>query len=429
MVAVAALSAYASFLVVRLALDPMRFQWDFQTFYFAARVHLAGGDPYDLHALSAAAGHTVRLPFVYPPYGIYPFLPFSLLPLGWALQLFLALKLAALAALARQWMSFGTQRSALGLAVFGLLAFDGTLHADFATGNITIFEQLLLWMAFRAYLRGELKRFCAFVLAASAFKLTPLVFLGLLPFAQRPRKWTYFAASVSAVGAAFGVVFVMAPTRLRAWVMALSFASGEGSSTDINPSLLTLFREVGTRGSHALHIALPAAAMHLAFALVALTVAGVTLWIFLRSPAAQGADRGVVLITLACFVYVITSPRLVIYSFAILVLPFYMLAERFAPLRGGAVLVAAACVGFSTHPLVTLPGAPGAMRIFTAYHSLFLTFAAWAALLASIHLEARAARPVSLGGSISTPDAVFARVRSAFRRHSGTLSRKRPAGT
>jgi hypothetical protein len=91
------------------------------------------------------------------------------------------------------------------------LGFAGAALVDFHAGNISMFEQLLIWLSFACLLRGRWRSFLALILVAGSFKILPLSFLLLLGLEQR-------SAALRRLGfAGLGLVLMVALQALLAF--------------------------------------------------------------------------------------------------------------------------------------------------------------------------------------------------------------------
>lgn len=79
--------------------------------------------------------------------------------------------------------------------IFVLLAFGRTMDADLWSGNISTFEATFLFLGFIAFVKNKNYLFALFVLLASLFKITPILFLGLLLYPYDPQKIKLFFLS------------------------------------------------------------------------------------------------------------------------------------------------------------------------------------------------------------------------------------------
>jgi hypothetical protein len=147
------------------------------------------------------------------------------------------LKVVALAFLIGLWRSTFLGGSAnLLFFVLLLFAFNRALDLDITAGNITVFEQLVLWGGFAAYLRGRIGWFCSAVLLVAMFKVTPILFLVLLllprPGGEAPRRknlaWLAGSAGVFA-----GINFASLLHDSNAWAGYAANARGMSTETGI----------------------------------------------------------------------------------------------------------------------------------------------------------------------------------------------------
>ena len=267
--AVAALVwAVGAALVVYLVAAPEHFHWDFRVYDRAAHTWLGGGDAY-------AGGYPVEigfvdnaLPFVYPPIALLAFAPFTLLPEPLAILAWLAIEIAAAAALLATWRRFVVAfpiDARLGLLL--LFGFNGALYTSLASGNIALLEALALYVAFDALLRERPARFAALVVAAAAFKILPLVFLPCLVVWGGPRRWRALIGAVLAACALAAITAAVAPAYLHAAAAQLD----ERRWT--NPTTLAALRDLADRTG--LPIAPTAIYACLAAAVLAVTAARV----------------------------------------------------------------------------------------------------------------------------------------------------------
>ncbi len=193
---------------------------DFQVYYFAAQAFWSGQNPYDLQAVSLAMPRPAWSPFVYPPYALYLFHPFTLLDLDTARLLWLAIRLAFIAALFVAWTRLFAGLAPLHLLIpFALFAFSGALVYDLHTGNIGSIEACLIAWALVWLDRDRPLPFVLLVLLAGAMKMVPLVFL-LVPFLVRPWRQALRIALMGGIGVALlvALAWLAAPDLFGQWL-------------------------------------------------------------------------------------------------------------------------------------------------------------------------------------------------------------------
>jgi hypothetical protein len=317
----AILVAYASAVVLDLALHTDKYQWDFATYYRAGQAVRAGLNPYDLGSLTEVAGTEVGFPFAYSPIVLPALSLFSRLEFASAYQLFLTLKAVSLAALVFLWTRRILDREArLPFYLLCVFGFGGAIYADLSSGNVSIFEQLGLWMGFEALRRNRPILFSFLVIAASLFKLTPAAFLLLLVIPGLPRRAGTFMAAAGAFVAVNGLTFLAAPNLYR------DFLSVAGQLDDrgvINPSTLALLRDLGDLLARK-GIPVSAVAEWSVFAAFAGVIVLVT-WLALRR---HGTEDSRLQITLACLAFALVMPRFKNYGYILLIPPAYLVLQK-----------------------------------------------------------------------------------------------------
>jgi hypothetical protein len=303
----------AAGLIVLVAVRWHAYQWDFNMFVGAARDFAAGESPYRGAGLS----------FFHPPVTLYFYWLFTLLPAVAAYLVWYALKLAALGRLLTIWhRDFVSLPIHFTTVFFLLLAYDGALYADLVSGNVSIFEELVLWYGLASLLRGRYFVFGLCVALAAQVKLTPIFFAGLfLVVGERP-KWGAFLATLAGFAALFGMNQLLEPELFQKFWAASAQLDERGSQ---NASLLALVRDVSDRF---LGVEATAASRldEILYVAGALAVLGIS-WLFVaRYRRATSVLDLRLLICLACFVFALVSPRFKVYTCILLLAPtWYMI--------------------------------------------------------------------------------------------------------
>jgi hypothetical protein len=298
---------------------------DFSTFYYAALAFRRGLNPYDLAALTALADGTELAPFIYPPATLVLFVPFTWLPLGAAMLAWLGLKLVLAAVLVALWWGVFVGRTGmLALVAMTLFGFNAALLMDLVTGNISILEQLLLWLAFACYI-GERRRAFAFLVAiASVSKLFPIVFLALLLL---PSKRNGPSPGVALAGLTlFAVVLLVPPGMAVQWGHGLAASTSvQRPAGEINPCALGVFDTLldprWTHGGGG-RVAL---ALWATYCTALLVLSGRALR---RTWMAKDPLQWVVV---GCMLFALLSPRMMIYSWILPVVPALLLVRALFP--------------------------------------------------------------------------------------------------
>jgi len=317
-------------------------QWDFRTYYHAAKAHQAELDPYVIENLNAVSDEEITLDYVYPPVTLYFFAPFLMFDFPTAYYLFFALKLIALVLLVRIWYRRFLPEKTLAIILLVLVAFAfrETIIRDIYAGNISIFEQLLIWAAAPLFLDRKIAGYCLLIGLAAIFKFA-LVLLLLLPLIDRDRKATWWVVGTGVTVAGVGIVSYFASPLLMEGFLANVSTLDIGGHAD--QTSLAVIKEIliwlsGATGGEFVRLA---TAFHIAFALFLLAV---------TVRIARGSDfrsNRLAFLVLCLFLYALIMPRLKDYSYILLIIPsFYVVATmlKSAVLRLAAIFFI--CVSF-----------------------------------------------------------------------------------
>ncbi len=370
-----ALAAAYLLAVVWGTLRDGRFQWDFSVYWHAASAWGRGQDPYDTALLHRLSGR--RLPFLYPPLTLHLFRPFAALPLRTAQEVWLWLKLSALALLAWTWLrGFVRLDGRVPPLLFLVLGFGSTLLVDLASGNVSVFEQLLLWAGLLALAGGRTWTFALCVALAAQLKLTPVAFLGLLLFVDRRPRWAEMAGGAAVFAGVLGVNALVYPALWRGFVRNVTTVEEHGT---VNASTLGLLRDLAGHLGRA-GLPLPGWVPVAGFALAAAGVAAVTArrLLALRSED-PGHDARVAGILAYCAAFALVAPRMKLYSFLFLLpVAWWVLARH----RWRPLLPLVGVLALVPSPILRLPDpAPLFARTFYAYLPLLAAWGVWALYL------------------------------------------------
>ena len=389
---VAAIAGY----LVRGAGNPL----DFHTYYYAATAEVVGLDPYRIESLRAVARKTVS-PFYYPPVTFALFVPFTLLPMATAAQVWLGLKLAMVASLIVVWKRWFLRDTSIALVVLvAFFGFNSAMFWDLSTGNVSVLEQLLLWTAFACYVQERRLWFVVLVVLASAFKLLPIAFLGLLLVPSKRHQQSY---GLAVAGCAAFAAIVLLPGLL-----GLKWAHGfipappaEQPLGEIAPSALGLLTtwlgpvqwsaglwQTGA-GFHNLGSHRPDWALVLWVAFIAILLFVSRSW--LREVI---SSRDLALsVAVASLGLALISPRMMVYSYILLDAPALLLVRRFFPWWAQAIAIILVVVQgiFLDLRVMTplrLPMAPYAISVVLMNSSFFVALGLW--LVLALFARARA---------------------------------------
>ncbi len=308
-VAFAAVS-YAVGAILYIGFNPDLFQWDFAVYYKAFGALQSDQNPYELL-------------YVYPPVTLWVFAPFTLFTPLMASAIFLILKSLALACLLYIWSKeFLPHGADMLLPLFLLFGYNATIYADFAAGNISVFEQLVQWTAFLFLLKNRIRTFCALIILAASFKLTPLLFLLLLPLLKVEKGWSHVLASITIFVGIHLFSAILSPTLFSQFASNISVDGGRGA---INPSVFAFVSNIVEYSHRSMSLQIPSFVPIVLYAAVAggvLAVARRPLAILVRSQ-----DR-LNLIFFVCVLMALILPRFKDYSYILLLVPTYTIILR-----------------------------------------------------------------------------------------------------
>jgi hypothetical protein len=372
--------------VVLVAVRWHSYQWDFYLAYDSGKEFVRGVSPYRGEGLS----------FYQAPLTLYLYSVPARLPFLLAYELWLVLKICALAGLLWIWdRHFLRLQRTWWMAAYLGLAFAGTIYADLVSGNISIFEQLGLWLGFVALLRGHYARFCLCIILVSQFKLTPMFFALLLLLLPRVPQWKWFAACWAGFVAVFSLNFLLQPTLLKGFLDVAPALDERGTQ---NPSTLAFLRDLvdlvkGLPYSSGAH------ADELAFLVVALAIGLISLVAILRYRRTTPEADPKVIIYLSCLAYCLLVPRLKSYSYIMLLVPTLHLL-RMLPRR---TLVPAAMAGLAA--MVVFPHGNSLLpfhslaELFYDYLPLAAAFGVWLGYLVMLGRDTAQPGPFGRDGS------------------------------
>lgn len=232
-VALILFGVYLIWFLGQLFVENDRFLWDFRVYSSAAKAYYLGSNPYHLDRSIQPHQNVASLPFMYPPIALYYYVPFAWLSSAAAIRVFSAIKLLSLVGLFFVWDKiFPIRKHAAEFSIFSFLAFNAALHRDLISGNISVFEQLVLWTAIHYFIKGKIWHFGYLVCLVATVKLLPIVFLGFLLFSEKQDKYKALGWFIGLFALYLGLNFVAEPALTPIYVQ--SFVSSEGNSIASN---------------------------------------------------------------------------------------------------------------------------------------------------------------------------------------------------
>ncbi len=308
-------------------------QWDLHAYALAAKAAVTGLDPYRLDVLATLAGRRWDLPFLYPPVTLPLFAPMAWLPFPLLASVWMTLKLGALVALVaigRRWFAVTSAPATIALVM--LFGFDGAALFDLRTGNVAMFETLLVWTGLALWRHGRMHGAALCIVLASLFKLTPIAFLALLllPDATGRRRGIAFGVALASFAAAIVLPAFVGPAAPWHPLTAALHAPHPAAADD--PGALALITTLPVLA----YVPFPDPALAL-WCVYAAVVAGLALlWWRRGAPTWDAGTRACA----AAMVWMLLAPRPMCYGYVMAVIPALTLAPR--ALRSGTGTVALA---------------------------------------------------------------------------------------
>lgn len=309
-------------------------QWDFRTYWVAARAAWSGLDPYVPAHLEALARRPTE-PFVYPPIALAFFLPIAAIPQPSAALLWILLQTLVLAGLVLLWMRTFVGRDALlPLAVLAVFGWNGSALWNLRSGNVALIECGLLWAGFAFFAAGRRTVFASLVVLASCFKLLPAAFLLLLlvPTERGAPSRRLLLASVAALAVLVGGSALLG--QALHWEPFLRHLPDSQMLGESSPGSLALIRTmIGRTGLAEPQASRIATATWIAYAVALLASSAPALR---RAWLARDTRRWV---ALAVFLQILLTPRLMAYGFVVLAPAPLLLAPRWFARPVGRLLL------------------------------------------------------------------------------------------
>jgi hypothetical protein len=289
-------------------------QGDLRIYRAAAQAWVEGRNPYEPGALVGPAGNRQELPFVYPPLS----LPFMRAPLVFdhrtTYLAFFVLKMAGVAALVALWrrrLFPDDDLAGACLYLFCALAYAQTIKMDVRAGNISVFEQVLIWTGVLGLRRGRPWVYAALVSAAALFKLTTAALLLLLLLDRSRRPVAALVSGMAGLAVVHGISAALRPDLFAGFLRNAAALDDRGRT---NPAALALIRD----GVEGLPGPAPPHLDWILYGLVVLLVAGSFLSLVRRSDIPDHLDGVVYAFFLA---FALAAPRFKDYSYILLVPP------------------------------------------------------------------------------------------------------------
>lgn len=351
------------------------FQWDFATYYAAAKMFSEGLNPYDLSRVARTTGGPI-FPFLYLPVSIFFFEPFTLLSLPAAKLAFLLTKCAILIGVLALWQLKFLDNPTDGFFIlFCLLAFNSAICLDLQSGNISSIEQAILWGSFFFFIRGNMYWFCLLLILSSVFRLTPLAF-GMLLLVQRDSGRYRSLALFGGVCTLFVLAnFILDPNLMKQFLSQLPHIGLNQEDIGIkNPATLSMVKFWSRYLQDVAGIAVSRTTQMAAYGVVALAVFIVSAKAMCRLNMSSMEQRKQA-VYIAVLAYTIMMPRFQDYQWALLLVPTYALMLRRNVVSFYPVLFLFSILS-AKH--ITVPGGVMVSTFVWNYYPWLLAVAVWA---------------------------------------------------
>jgi hypothetical protein len=217
-------------------------QGDLRIYVAAAEAWAAGRSPYEPGALVGPAGNRQDLPFVYPPVSLPLLRGLLVLDHRTTYFAYFVLKMAAVVVLISLWRRrlFPDDLGGAGLYLLCALGYGQTIKMDVRAGNVSVFEQVLVWTAALAFLRRRPWTYAAFLTAAAVLKPANAVLLLLLLVDRGRRERAAVAAGVAALALVHGISAMLRPDLFAGFLRNAAALDDRGRT---NPASLALIRD------------------------------------------------------------------------------------------------------------------------------------------------------------------------------------------
>lgn len=219
--------------------------------------------------------------------------------------------------------------------LFCFFAFNSAILIDLVTGNISIIEQALLWGAFYFYLEKRPLLFCLLILLISCFKISPILFLALLFISDDKQKYKYFFSSLILFTIYIFLNIIFEYNLFQNFLGNLKQMDYGGIS---NPSSYQLIKDLLLLCQNYLNITYSFTfnvIIYFAFVFSVLLYSYKTVFSFLKN----NVNLDIKLILLfSIIIYVLVLPRVMSYSFIIMLIPSYYIIKKITDVKAGIIL-------------------------------------------------------------------------------------------
>ena len=298
-----------------------RILWDFRLYYAAAWLYGQGRNPFD-NQLLFSIPNLDPMPFSYPLPITFLFLPLTKLVYPAAAMIWLGVISSLLCWLVLfWWRQFSGSRRGAWVPLLALLVFNLAVPKALLTGNVVTLETTLMWLALFFLAKGNLPGFVGCVVPAAAFKLSPLLFLGLPLVHPQVRRWKAVGVGGLLFAGYLAASYALAPGWFKDYRANVAFNVKEWSQVDVfNPSTYALSRRLVSILLPGLPPNLSVQVAGLLYGVMVVAVLWLS-WKVARRLGERGwTEAGRPTVLYATLVYALIMPRMSDYSY-ILVVP------------------------------------------------------------------------------------------------------------
>jgi hypothetical protein len=383
-----------SILILRCTMNAEKIFYDFRLYYFAVEAYEEGLDYYEpltkqrieeLHLAKedfeiASKVNSLQLTYVYPPLTIKLFQLFYTGNYNTSIFLFTLFKLIVLALVFWVWYKTIIIDNYLFFTIFVLFAFDATLYHDFNFGQVTIIEQLFLWIGIYAFLKRNYLLFCGSIIIASCFKLTPILFLILLFFSPDKKKYLYFLGANTCFILYLGFNYLFDPVMFGEFVktFAVHFDGNRIDGRSVyHPSLYMLidsfYYNLSTKG---IGLTYKSVLTICTFGIISVIIAVLSfsgLKKLYTKHDNKDLETDKLIIFLVCIVYALLNPKFMCYSYILLLLPTYYIIQRTTAVRPYYLFLFILLLS----PRYSIYGVEFINKLYWSFFQVFLTIGIW----------------------------------------------------
>ncbi len=372
---------YFIVIFLHIFLKPDDYQQSFRIYYFAASAYFDNLNPYDSAVLCDLADKSYMFPYVYPPITLYLFYPFILIEYNIAANVFLVLKIISLVLLISVWIKyFKVDNKEYGFFfLFLLCGINFTFYWDISNGNITVFEQLLLWYAFVMFTKKKYATFMLLIMLSAIFKFTLLFFIVLLVLDNFKNNLKLIIVSVCIVLFYVILNYILCYDVWEYYIDKIIYVKDIVSLNNYHntsyPSLYNMLKIVYLRFIDLGMIVPNKYILQFVYLFASMTIVGIT-YAQIRNAKSvlEEIDYKQYIIALAVLVYALICPRHAMYSYIIVLLPIYNLITHKKYIYYGILIVLLSAI--TTNPTMP-PGFRLLYGMLYPFYPVILVFIFW----------------------------------------------------